>query len=75
VKISILAIMGSLLVLAIGGLIMIASINNSQQFTLGLGLFLVGLASTGFILWFIAVNGKTSFFRRRIRPMPGSTLN
>ena len=67
--ISMLAIAGSLTVLAIGCLVMVTSVSGSQHFSLGSGLSLAGLVCTGLVLWFLVVNGKASIFRRRISPM------
>jgi hypothetical protein len=64
----------------LGGAFMVASsgyssgtlvIQNGKagQFQAGMALLMVGAAGLAFLAWFLAVNGKDSFFRRRAHLM------
>ena len=65
------------IVAAVGGAILVTTTSFNQgtfivqsgkvvEFEIGLGLLLVGLVFLAFVAWFFAVNGKDSFFRRRL---------
>jgi len=64
---------------AVGGAVVFAStgfvkgefmvqVGKTREFQGGLILLLAGLVGLSFVAWFHAVNGKDSFFRRRLRP-------
>jgi len=62
------AVGGALMVISTGydsGTVIIQG-GKAGQFQVGLTLLMVGVAGLAFLAWFYAVNGKDSFFRRRV---------